>query len=141
MQRLMPVRNLGRWVSVWLAVLLAVAIHVDWHMARHGHDSLSLGWRYHWLFAIPVFAVAGWYAVRRWPAGPLRPAGLSIALGAFLGQVVEPFGEIVFLGQSAEGAFGVQRLVPFLLFMAVGVVTCWVVLRVRLSSGGQSSST
>jgi len=129
MQRVMPVLNLGRWVSVRLAVLLAVAIHVDWHMARPAHDSLSLGWRYHWLFAIPVFAVAGWYAVRRWPAEPLRPAALSIALAAFLGQVVEPFGEIVFAGQSAEGAFGAQRLAAFLLFMAFGVVTCWVVLR------------
>ena len=37
---------------------LAALIHFDWHAARYG-GRLSLGWSYHWVLAIPVFAPIG----------------------------------------------------------------------------------
>ena len=83
--------------SLPLALLLGLFIHLDWHLARHGHDGRSLGWDAHWLLAVPIFAFAAWRIARRWPPpdNPWRPAALSVALGILLGQVIEPLAEII----------------------------------------------
>ena len=48
----------ARYFHATLVVLgLAGAVHLDWHVARPAVHHLSLGWRWHWLLAIPVFAV------------------------------------------------------------------------------------
>ena len=61
--------------SVFVVLGLTTAMHLDWHLARHG-DRLSLGWAYHWVLAIPVFALAAWRTVRCWP-GRVLGAGLA----------------------------------------------------------------
>jgi hypothetical protein len=57
-----------RLVELLSALGIAAAIHVDWHLARHLHVPLSFGWAWHWVLAIPVFALASlitWLATYR----------------------------------------------------------------------------
>ena len=112
-------------MSLPLSLLLGAAIHIDWHLARHQHDGRSLGWDAHWLVAIPIFALAAWFIARRWPppANPWRPAALSVALGVFLGQVLEPLGEITHFGATLADELKPTRLTAFALFTVTGFVT------------------
>src|SRR2546427_7756123 len=109
--------------SLPLALLLGLFIHLDWHLARHGHDGRSLGWDAHWLLAVPIFALAAWYLARRWPDNPWRPAALSVALGILLGQVIEPLGEIIHFQLTLAEELEPARLAAFALFMVTGLVT------------------
>lgn len=97
-------------LSVLLALGLAVVVHADWHLARpaHGHHRLSFGLPYHWVVAIPAFALAAWAVARLWP-GRFAAASCWIVGTALVGaQLLEPLGEqIVYahrLGMQIEPA-------------------------------------
>lgn len=106
-----------------VALALAVLIHVDWHLARSSHHGgLSAGWSWHWILAVPAFAVVGWCAHRTWGPNALR-AGLAVTgLAALLSQGLEPLGELA-TGASWAWTFGPERLGAFLLYIGAGVVT------------------
>lgn len=116
--------------SVLAAVLLATAIHVDWHIARPAHHRLSLGLPWHWLLAVPVFAIAAWYvAVRR----PLRPVAASVLLlgaAVLLGAVVEPAYEYWLGGATWDWAFGPERTWGAVRYVATGLLTYAVIFGV-----------
>ena len=76
--------------SFLLVLVLAALIHTDWHFARPTHHRLSLGWSSHWIFCFAVFAGAGWFIVRRWPADRWRAAAWNILLALVVAQLVEP---------------------------------------------------
>jgi len=108
---------------------LAAAIHIDWHLARHG-PGLSLGWTYHWLVAIPIFALAALHTVRCWRSAAGVVGVAIIAAAAVLGQVVEPIAESVAFGTPLARGFGPARLSAFGVFLLVGVVTFGIVVLV-----------
>jgi hypothetical protein len=114
--------------AILLAVALAALIHLDWHLARSTHHgSWSFGWSGHWILAIPPFALVAWYARRAWGANAVR-AGLGvIILAAFLGQVVEPLAELA-TGATLEWTFGAERVGASLRYVALGILTFFVVL-------------
>lgn len=117
-------RNL---LSIQVALVLAAAIHVDWHLARpHDHGGLSGGWPYHWLFALPVFALAAWYLARR-STRPIAAGAVSITAAVLLGQGFEPLGETLLFGDPLSETFSPHRLGAFAAFMAAGIVTYGVV--------------
>ena len=120
--------------STWLALLIGADVHVDWHLARGHHQPLSGAYPYHWVSAIPVFALAGWYVARRWRTDPLRAGVVTLLLGFLVGQVVEPLGEIA-TGATWGWAFGPERLVAFAEFAGVGLVTYCAALAVVRSRG------
>jgi hypothetical protein len=108
--------------STWLALLIGADVHVDWHFARGHHAPLSGDSPYHWVTAIPVFALAAWYIARRWPQDLLRAGAVTLLLGLLVGQVVEPLGEVA-TGATWAWAFGPERLLAFAEFAGVGLVT------------------
>jgi len=108
---------------------LAAAIHVDWHLARHG-PGLSLGWAYHWLVAIPVFALAAEHTVRRWRSHAGVAGVVSIVIATVLAQVLEPIAESLFFGVPLGYGFRPERLTAFGAFLVVGILTFGVVVSV-----------
>jgi hypothetical protein len=108
-------------LSLPVALVLAVAIHVDWHLARH-HGRLSAAWPYHWVLALPVFGLAGWYVARRWADGLALVSVTTLGLAVLLAQVLEPLGEYAFFHWPLHEGFGPQRLQAFGLFLIVGLV-------------------
>jgi hypothetical protein len=96
---------------------VAAAIHLDWHLARHGADRMSFGFAWHWLIAIPVFAVLTWALTRRAGARALADSAWAIAIGVLLGQVVEP------LAEGLTRLTDPARWKPFLGFLAAGLTT------------------
>jgi hypothetical protein len=112
-----------RTTSVILIILgLASAMHLDWHFARPEHHRLSLGWSQHWLVAVPVFALVGWYVCRVWRDQLLVASVAVVAIAAFLAQVVEPLWELLVDGAPFEWAFGAPRLMAFATFTGVGIM-------------------
>jgi hypothetical protein len=102
---------------------VATATHLDWHAARPTVHHLSLGLSWHWLLAVPVFALTAWYVMRAWPA---RRAAASIAIlgiGLFIGAVVEPAYELWIDGADLEWTFGPARNAAALAFTGTGLVT------------------
>jgi hypothetical protein len=127
--------------SIIIAVLLAALIHLDWHLARSTHHGgLSFGWRWHWVLAVPAFALFAWYAHRAWDKRAVR-AGLGvIGLAALLAQVLEPLYELT-AGATLDWTFGPERLGAFFLYCGLGVVTYVSVLwALRRRSGRQLAS-
>lgn len=115
-----PQRHLVSWP---VALLLGAAIHLDWHVARHGDDHRSMGWRWHWTLAVPMFAAAGWYITRRFE-GRIVPAGfLTLGAAVALGQVVEPLGELLLYRLPLSESFGAARLGALAAFLAAGLVS------------------
>jgi hypothetical protein len=115
-----------------VTLALASAMHVDWHVARPPVHHLSLGWRWHWLLAVPVFALTAWYVASAWPT---RVWGKSLAIllaASIVAGVLEPAWEYWIDGATFEWAFGALRLTPFFAFLAVGLVTHAIVLAVAL---------
>ena len=111
-----------------VSLALATAIHLDWHFARPAHHQLSLGLSWHWLLAIPVFALVAWYVVRVWPA-QLLPASVAIIGSAVLaGGVLEPVWEYMIGDAPFEWAFGTERNVALLAFVVTGLLTYCVIL-------------
>ena len=111
-----------------VSLLLAAAIHTDWHFARPEHHRLSLGLAWHWLLAVPVFALVAWYVARAWPGRLLR-ASLWIVGGAvLLAGVLEPAFEYFVGGAPFDWAFGHARTFALLAFVVTGVVAYVAVL-------------
>jgi hypothetical protein len=112
-----------RPVDYLSALGVAVAIHVDWHLARHIHARLSFGWAWHWVVAIPIFALMTWAILRKSLDHALLRSAFVILLGVLLGQVAEPLWE-------GDGAIrDVERWRAFGGFMAAGLVTWQVTYR------------
>ncbi|HXV86277.1 MAG TPA: hypothetical protein VD793_06245 [Gemmatimonadales bacterium] len=109
------------WFSLRIALAVGAAIHLDWHVARPLHHRLSLGWSLHWSLAVPLFLAIGWYAARRWPRSPWRPALLSVATGVLLGEVAEPVGEVLFAGAGLAEVYAAERTRAFTQFMVAGL--------------------
>jgi hypothetical protein len=108
------------WVS---ALGIAVAIHVDWHLARHSHGRLSFGWAWHWVLAIPVFALMTWALTRKSLDHAVVRAVVAILLGVLLGQIAEP------LWEGGGAIRDAERWRAFGGSMAAGLVTWQVTYR------------
>ena len=120
--RLGGVMSVRRLLSIPAALLLAAAIHADWHLARpHDHGGLSGGWSFHWLVAVPLFALTAWYLNRR-SGRPLAAGAVTIGAAVFLGQVLEPLGEIALFHDAWSEVFSPERMGAFGAFMAAGIV-------------------
>ena len=120
--RLGGVLSARRLLSIPGALLLAAAIHADWHLARpHDHGGLSGGWSFHWLVALPLFAFTAWYLNRR-SGRPIAAGAVTIGAAVFLGQVLEPLGEIVLYHDAWSDVFAPERLRAFASFMVAGIV-------------------
>lgn len=103
-------------------VVIGTAVHVDFHLARHGHG-LSFGLSWHWLLAVPVFGAIAWWCARRWPAAPAR-ATVEVALcGLALGQLLEPAAEMVIYSVTWGEVMSPARWRAFMEFAAAGLVT------------------
>ena len=112
-----------RRVSAALVTLgLAAALHLDWHVARPAAHHLSLGWAWHWLLAVPVFALTAWYVLRAWPERVVGASVVIIGVAVLLAAVVEPAWE-VWTGAPVGWAFGRARLVAFGAFLAAGMIS------------------
>lgn len=106
-----------------VTLALSTAMHLDWHAARPAVHHLSLGWAWHWLLAVPVFALTAWYVLKDWAQDHLRAALAIIGIASVLAAVVEPTWELYVDGAPVEWTFGQQRLVAFAAFLLTGVVT------------------
>src|SRR5262245_6495281 len=111
-----------------VTLALASAMHLDWHLARPEHHRLSLGWSWHWLLAIPAFALTAWYAQRHWPGRGARAALGIIAVASILAAVIEPAWEFWIGGASWDWAFGPLRLTMFAQFLGVGLASFFLFL-------------
>ena len=112
-------RPLGTSVAI---LLVGTAIHLDWHFARPTHHRLSLGLSWHWLLAIPVFALAAYWVARQNPRNPVKASALLLGAATLLGAVLEPAWEY-FVGHAPyEWAFGPERTWGALAYVATGVV-------------------
>ena len=106
-----------------VSVALASAMHLDWHVARPAVHHLSLGWRWHWLLAVPVGALTAWYVTRAWSAHAVAASFGILGIASVLAAVVEPAWEYWVDGAAYEWAFGSSRLAAFATFLAAGTVT------------------
>jgi hypothetical protein len=111
-----------------VTLALATAMHLDWHAARPTIHHLSLGWRWHWLLAVPVFALTAWYVQRAWATRRVRASLMIIGIAGVVAAVVEPAWEYWVDGASREWTFGRLRLITFAAFLVTGVVTSAAVL-------------
>jgi hypothetical protein len=118
--------------AAFVALALAVAIHADWHFARPTHHRLSLGLPWHWILAIPVFALAAVY-VARTSASRVRQASLAILGTAIVtAGILEPLWEYTLGGATLEWAFGAQRNIALAAFVVTGLMTYAAVLALLL---------
>lgn len=83
-------------ISWRFVLVLAALIHVDWHFARPLHHRLSLDWSTHWIFCVALFAIAGWYIVRRWRGAPWVAAAWNVGLALLIAQIIEPLLEVAY---------------------------------------------
>jgi hypothetical protein len=128
----------SRLLSAGLVTIgLAMAMHLDWHAARPAAHHLSLGWEWHWLLAMPVFALTAWYVLRAWPERALAASVTIFGVASILATVVEPAWEH-WTGATFEWAFGRTRLATFGAFLATGAIThaalAWLALKRRARS-------
>lgn len=112
-----------------LSLSLAAFMHLDWHLARGTHHGgLSFGLTASWLLAVPVFASVAWLARRLWRDNALRRGLGVIALGALIGQALEPGAELL-AGATLDWTFGAERLGAFVRYVLTGMaaflVTLW----------------
>jgi len=119
-------RRIG--IAALVSFLLALAIHTDWHVARPEHHRLSLGLSWHWLLAMPVFAVVAWYVRRAWPERVGQASLWIIGAAVMLGGVIEPAWEYFVDDAPFDWAFGRARTLVLLSFLCTGVVTYMTVL-------------
>ena len=110
-------------VAWLLAVALGVVIHIDWHLGRPGHHSLSFDLSYHWVLAVPTFAALAWIILRRWPTHFARASMGVILAGVFLGQGLEPLGEIIHSGGAVQPFSNPVRWRVFGEFIVAGGLT------------------
>lgn len=109
-------------LSLPLALVLAVVIHTDWHLARPHHMRLSLDWDFHWLLALPVFALAAGYVARRWPSRTWEASAVNLAATVFFAQVLEPLGEILYYRDTWRELVDPLRWTVFAQFAAAGLL-------------------
>ncbi len=114
--------------AIFVILGLTSAMHLDWHFARPAHHRLSLGWSQHWLIAVPVFALVGWYVCRVWRHRIISASIAIVGIAAFLAQVVEPLAEMLVDNASFEWAFGAPRLTAFATFTGIGIMVLAVTL-------------
>ena len=123
---------------IWAGLVslgVAAAIHTDWHFARPEHHRLSLGLQWHWLLAIPVFALVAWYVARAWPT-KVRQASIAILTGGILvGAILEPAYEYFLGGATFDWAFGALRNTAAATYVCTGVVSYLVTLALIRNSG------
>ena len=131
----MSMKPLGTGTAV---LLLAAAIHADWHFARPAHHRLSLDLSWHWLIAVPVFAIAAYYVWTRKPPRPVAASALVIGLAALIGAVLEPAYEYWLGGATWDWAFGPERTWAAVAFVATGVAA-WVATFAWLQRRGQAA--
>jgi hypothetical protein len=112
-----------RWNTVLVTIALATAMHLDWHAARPAMHHLSLGWRFHWLLAVPAFALTAWFVRQTAPRRLVAASVGIIGVASVLAGIVEPAWEYWIDGATFEWTFGLMRLVPFVAFLAVGIAT------------------
>ena len=118
-----------RIVSAALVTLgLAVAIHADWHFARPAHHRLSLELSWHWLLAIPVFALTAAYVARVWATQLARASVAILGIAIVVAGILEPLWENAIGGASFDWAFGDQRNLALLSFVGTGLITYGVTL-------------
>ena len=108
--------------AVFVALGLAVAIHTDWHFARPAHHRLSLGLSWHWLLAIPAFALTAVYVSRAWPRQITRASLAILGAAIVAAGILEPLWEYALGGATFEWAFGAARNLAFVSFAAVGLI-------------------
>ena len=113
-------KPLGTVIAV---IVLGSAIHLDWHFARPTHHRLSLGLSWHWLLAIPVFAVASYWVSRQNPRNPVKASVLLLGAATLLGAVVEPAWEYLIGHAPYDWAFGPERTWGAITYVATGVVS------------------
>lgn len=119
-------------ISVWFVLILAAVIHFDWHVARPTHTRFALGWSYHWLLGTLVFAVAAWFVAGRWPTDGWFPSALNVMLAVFVGQILEPLGEILLYRLPFDRMVNGARWTAFAEFMAAGLMTYLVLMPLML---------
>lgn len=132
-----------RLVSAGLVTFgLTAAMHLDWHAARPVVHPMSLGWRWHWLLAVPVFALTAWYVLRAWADRPVAASLAILGIASILAGVVEPAWESWAGGAPLEWTFGRVRLAAFGAFLGTGVIThaalVWLARRRGASSPPES---
>ena len=123
--------------AIGVSLALATAIHLDWHFARPAHHQLSLGLRWHWLTAVPVFALVAWYVARVWPSHVLRATVAIIGSAVILAGALEPAWEYVLEDAPFEWAFGATRNLALATFVGTGVLSYWIALA-RVTRNRQS---
>jgi hypothetical protein len=126
-------RPLGASTAV---LLLASAIHTDWHFARPSHHRLSLDLSWHWMLAIPVFALAAYYVARKNPPRLLMVSVWLIGLATLIGAVLEPAYEYFFGGATWDWAFGPERTWAAIAFVTTGIATYAITLLLLVRRGG-----
>jgi hypothetical protein len=121
-----------RFFSIPIALMLAVLMHTDWHLARAGHH-LGLGWRYHWVLAVPAFAAGAAWMARRWPEVAWRRSAATIMAAILLAGGAEPLGEVIHYGAHLSDAFGEgARWAALAQYTAAGLLTWAITLAVLL---------
>lgn len=121
-----------RFFSLPIALLLGALMHANWHVARSG-SHLGLGWRYHWLLAIPVFAAGAAWMARKWPGVAWGRSAVTIIAAIVLAGGVEPLGEVIHYHARWSDAFGERaRWVALVEFTAAGSLTWAITLAVLL---------
>lgn len=118
------------------ALLLGSAIHLDWHLARPTHHRLSLGLSWHWVLAVPVFAVAAYWVLQQKPRSPVKASVLLLGAATLLGGVLEPAWEYWLEDAPYEWAFGPERTWGAIAYVATGMAAyaaTYLVLRRRVS--------
>lgn len=114
---------MSRLTALLVTLALATAMHLDWHAARPTVHHLSLGLSWHWLLAIPVFALTAWYVARVWPEHTLGASVAIIGIASVLAALAEPLYELWVDRAPMDWAFGPLRLTSFAAFLAAGIVT------------------
>jgi hypothetical protein len=114
-----------RWLSCGLVVALAAVVHIDWHVGRPVHIGHALGWSLHWIIAIPTFALITQAILARanWPT-----LASIILQGLFVGQIIEPIGEMLAYGEPWSAVMSAERWRIFFEFAAAGIAASCVTL-------------
>jgi hypothetical protein len=132
-------RPLGTSVAI---LLLGSAIHADWHFARPAHHRLSLDLSWHWLLAIPVFALVAYFVSSRRPARPLAASALVLGGGILLGAILEPAYEYWIGGAPRDWAWGPERTGAAIAFAAMGLlayVATYLLVQRRWQAGSSAA--
>jgi hypothetical protein len=106
-------------------------IHVDWHLGRPGTGHLDGNLGYHWISGLLTGAALAWIGVRYWSPRPGPAVARVVALGAVLGQGVEPLAEVATSGWDWEPFTSLVRWEIFVTFMLATVAALFLLLVVH----------